>query len=145
MSTKQTYPEQSGTYLCSNGEIVCIVKFTGWYPNVEPEKLTVINDYIVGSEKCSMPENRIKASVKYDRESWCYKPLYTATQNDFIKNVVPDEDIQKLYLIYNDMLNNGISWVNMIGVIMGRLHCNTDEAVKWINVFDERRLKPSSY
>lgn len=141
----KTYPEQAGTYMCSNGMIVCIVKFVGWYPDIQPKDLTIINKYIQGAPTKKVDEKRILQSVSYDRNAWSYEPLYTTTSNPFIKEIIQDSTIEELYQIYNGMLSNGISWTNMIGVIMARLFCNNEQAVKLINEFDERRTKPTFY
>lgn len=139
------YPEESGTYLCSNGEIVCVVKFVGWYPNIQPMEVIIINKCIIGAPPVNIDSKTLLQSIEYDRGVWTYKPIYTESSNMFIHKAVPDVTIEELYQTYNELLNNGIRWTNMIGIIKSRLHCDSETAIAYINDFDKRRTKPTYY
>ncbi len=153
------YPEQPGIYLAQNRKLVCVVRFTGWYPNIEPSSGIILNNLIGTSinenddvftakqlcKKDLVADADLLNSIAYDRGDWRFSVLpvnfneYDVWEKRYCDEIMlPDYKVEELYSEYLRMLQSGISWQKMASVIKIKCNCSTENALSLINKFDQR-------
>lgn len=154
------YPEQPGIYLAQNKKLVCIVKFTGWYPNLAPTSGIVLNNLIgtsidendelfVAKQICKndvIADKDVLNSIAYDRNDWTFTVLpinfneFDVWERRYCEHIMlPDYKITEMYYEYLRLLQSGISWAKMVSVIKIRCNCSTQDAIDLVNKFDQQR------
>ena len=153
------YPEQPGIYLAQNKKLVCIVRFTGWYPNLTPSCGILLNNLIgtslneddsifIAKQLCKkdlLADKDVLNSIAYDRGEWQFSVLpvnfneFDVWEKRYCEQIMlPDYKVSELYYEYMRMLQSGISWQKMASVIKVKCNCSTENAIKLINKFDQR-------
>ena len=154
------YPEQPGLYLAQNGKIVCFVQFVGWFPNIQPKKAIMLNNFINASveeddsiftakylsNKELLADKDVLNSIAYDRGSWTFSVLpidfniFPRWEKRYCDKLnIPDYKLIELYEEYIRMEQSQISFTKMVSIIKVRCNCSTEDAIKVINMFDEKK------
>lgn len=151
------YPNNPCYVLATNGRLLCIVEFAGWFPNVYPKRALVLNDFFGTDVKDEDPpgvkqqlnskklaaSSDVLQSIAYDRNDWQFFSLpvdvTSVLSNEKIKihNILTNIDEDELRTLYYRLLSAGIPWTKMISIIKVRYNYSSDEALDLIRQFDK--------